>query len=185
MENLRGIVAQRLKSLLRSNNLSQKQFAEKASLSKDTVSKLLNENMTLSVPNAIRISQAFGVSLDYLYGRSEEENRNQYALEILLKHFCAIKEKSYWGTSSIEVHISISPELGALLETITDLMEARIDDDLRREGIHRAKAAFLQVIDNPHEKPKKYVLFDPDLYTDEVRDAIKKAKENRRGQRQD
>lgn len=181
--NVKGIVAERINLLLKNNGMTQKALADKCGLATAIINKAAKGD--LSIKSALIISEALGVSLDYLYGRSEEENRNQYALEILLKHFHAVEEKSYWNTSSVEVHISISLELCALLETITDLMEARIDDDLRMEGIQRAKAAFLQVIDTPSRKPKKYVLLDPNFYTSEVKAAIKDVKENMRGQLRD
>lgn len=178
MKNLKEVVAQRLKNLLESKNFSQTQFSEMVGLSKDTVSKLVNGKMSLSVPNAIRISQVFAVSLDYLYGMCEEENYNNYALEILLKHFAPVEGKSYWNADLMEARISMSPELGTLLDTITNLMNARIDDDLRREGIYRAKVAFLQVIENTPGQPQPYVLLDPNLYTEKVRGAIEAARED-------
>ena len=174
--DLKEIVAKRINLLLKNNRLTHKALADKCGLAKAIINKAAKGDM--SIKSALIISETLGVSLDYLYGRDEEENRNQYALELFLKHFRAVEGRSYWDTSLMEVHISISYELDELLKTISDLTEARIDDDLRREGIQRAKAAFLQVMDNPLGRTKKYVLLDPNLYTSEVRAIIKGLKEN-------
>lgn len=183
VDELKVIVAQRLKSLMENNNLNQSEFSEKTGISKDTVSKLVNKSYSLSIPNALLISEKFGVSLDYLYGRCEEENSNQYALEILQRHFCAYKEKEPWQENiPAAAYISFSTALADFLDILTNLKEAKIPEDLRKEGVQRAKKTFLSVIEDEPENPRKYVLVDYHLFaTGEIQKAIDKAKEKING----
>ena len=69
-KKIRLIISERLTALKESKNLSQKDMAEKCDLSADTISKAITAKETLSIRNAIKISKAFGVSLDYIYGNS-------------------------------------------------------------------------------------------------------------------
>lgn len=178
-KRLKSTVAERLKSLMEKKNLNQTEFSEITGISKDTVSKLVNENYSLSILNALLISEKFGVSLDYLYGRCEEENSNQYALEILQRHFCAYKEKEPWQENApAAAYISFSTALADFLDRLTNLKEAKIPEDLRKEGVQRAKKTFISVIENEPENPRKYVLIDYHLFaTGEIQKAIDKAKE--------
>lgn len=183
MEDSKKIVAQRLKNLLESKNLTQTQFANQVGLSKDTVSKLINGKIALSAPNAILISQKFDVSLDYLYGTVNEVSYNQHVLMIMQKHFLALKEMSVWNGSIAEMHISFSSALADFLDALTNLYEAKIPEDLRVEGERRAKESFLEVIEKTPEPGERrtYVLLDVNLYTAKVVEAIKEAKEEVQG----
>lgn len=178
MEDLKIIVAQRLKQLIESRNISQSEFAKLTGISKDTVSKLVNGKYSLSIPNAIRISDEFQVSLEYLYGRETEENRMQYALDILLKHFPVCKDKSFWDISRPEVHIMCSPALAELLNKLSTYQDAQLPDDILLELEQREKKTFLSVIeDTPKDTDtKKYLLLDANYCTPEVMEVIEKAK---------
>lgn len=177
MDKLKMDVAKQLKKLIEKYSLSQTEFAERTNIPKDTVSKLVNGKYSLSITNAIRISEAFNVSLDFLFDRIEEENADQYALNILLKHFKNYKAKSYWNNSVIEAHITISSALANLLDTLTNLNEAKIDDDLRKEQENRAKKAFLNIIKNESIDSGKYVLLAANYFTPEMKDLVEKLKE--------
>lgn len=83
MNDKKEIVAQRLKELLESRALSQSELAEKCFLTKDAVSKIINGKMALSVPSALKIANAFGVSLDYLFGLTDFENATQLAISLI------------------------------------------------------------------------------------------------------
>lgn len=84
-KKIRLIISERLTALKESKNLSQKDMAEKCDLSADTISKAITAKETLSIRNAIKISKAFGVSLDYIYGNSNIINIQQYALDLINK----------------------------------------------------------------------------------------------------
>jgi len=86
MDITKDVVAQRIKKLLESRGLSQSDFAEKSSMTKDAVSKIVNGKMALSVPSALKIANTFGVSLDYLFGLTEFENGAHYAYSVLKRH---------------------------------------------------------------------------------------------------
>lgn len=83
MDDKKEIVAQRLKELLKSRALSQSELAEKCSLTKDAVSKIINGKMALSVPSALKIANTFGVSLDYLFGLTDYENATELAISLI------------------------------------------------------------------------------------------------------
>lgn len=180
MPDLKASVAERLKNLMEKYSLSQTEFSQKVGISKDIVSKLVNGKYSLSITNAIRISEVFGVSLDYLYGIDEKENHDQYALETLLKHFCVYKGKSSFPPNQREAYISCSLALSTLLDTLANLEDARIADDLREEGKRRAKEAFLSVISDEPEGSKSYVLLEAKFYTPEVKAAVAKVTEHKR-----
>lgn len=180
MDDLKATVAEQLKNLIKNNYLSQTEFAEKTGISKDTVSKLVNKKYSLSITNAVRISEVFGVSLDYLYGLDKEENRDQYALNTLLKHFYVYKGKSYFPPYQREAYISCSLALSTFLDKLTNLENARIDDDLREDGKQRAKEAFLSVISEEPKDSKSYVLLGSEFYTPEVKAAVAKVIDHKR-----
>ena len=55
-------------------DLNQETFAEKIGKSVDTIRKIEQGNMKLSADVAIAIADAFHVSLDWLYGRTNDTN---------------------------------------------------------------------------------------------------------------
>lgn len=182
-KRLKSTVAERLKSLMEKKNLNQTEFSEITGISKDTVSKLVNENYSLSILNALLISEKFGVSLDYLYGRCEEANRNQYAFEILQKHFCVLKKASFYDKLLVEAHFSCSEALATLLVKLARLEESDLDDDIHEIVKQRAKEDFLKVIEDVDQKSRDFVLLDAAFYNPEVRTAFEKAKGEMRGTR--
>lgn len=62
----------RLDILRRKENLTQEEFAEKIGVSAVLVSNMEKQVKKLSLKNAIEISKQFNVSLDWLYGLSDD-----------------------------------------------------------------------------------------------------------------
>lgn len=83
MDKLNGVFTERLKELRQSTGLNQSQFAEKAGLSKTTLSNYENLGKSPSLDSLIAISTAFKVSLDWLCG-TEKNAKEQSTLDVLL-----------------------------------------------------------------------------------------------------
>lgn len=63
----------RIKELRLSHNLNQVQFANKLSVTKQTVSNWENNNIQPSIDMLIKISNFYGVTTDYLLGRDDKK----------------------------------------------------------------------------------------------------------------
>ncbi len=179
MDSIKEIVSERINSLLKSNNLTQKALADKSGLATAIINKATRGE--LSINSALKISEALGCSLDFLYGRSTAQSSDHYAFEILQKHFCSYRVVSFWHSSMMEAHISVSKELATYLDAITNLQTARINDSLRKQGEQDAEIEFLCVIAQPTRSSKEYILLEANLYTDKVRTAVEEEKRDMKG----
>ena len=63
----------RFKELRESLNLNKKQFAEKFDISANTITNIENGKNNLSITLALEIAEKCNVSLDWLYGISDEK----------------------------------------------------------------------------------------------------------------
>lgn len=66
-------LGEKLKILLKENNMSQEDLAEKLEVSRQAVGKWTNNKGTPEIEKIIQISNMFGVSLDYLLKDNIEE----------------------------------------------------------------------------------------------------------------
>ncbi len=64
----------RIKELRTAHNLTQVEFGNKLSVAKQTVSNWENNNIQPSIDMLIKIADYFGVSTDYLLGRSNDNS---------------------------------------------------------------------------------------------------------------
>ncbi|MCU5668870.1 helix-turn-helix domain-containing protein [Bacillus cereus] len=78
----------RIKKIRINNNMSQEQFGKEINLTKGTISKIENGKAFPGRETIEKISRRFIVTIDYIYGESEEEDLdvNRY------KKFKKIKE---------------------------------------------------------------------------------------------
>lgn len=128
-KKIRLIISERLTALKESKNLSQKDMAEKCDLSADTISKAITAKETLSIRNAIKISKAFGVSLDYIYGSSNIINIQQYALDLINKQIEFETTKPTRERTDIFTTISFSKKLDDYLRAIDEINKNDIMSD--------------------------------------------------------
>ena len=70
----------RIKELRNAHNLTQVEFGNKLSVAKQTVSNWENNNIQPSIDMLIKIADFFGVSTDYLLGRSNDNSLDVSAL---------------------------------------------------------------------------------------------------------
>lgn len=82
------IISQRLKEIRAAENINQEQFAEKINMSRESVQKWEQGKQNLTVDNAITIAKTFNVSLDYIFGNSDDPNDDaSKVLTALNKYF--------------------------------------------------------------------------------------------------
>ena len=72
IERKKDIVLGRVKELREHKQLTQLKFAESIDVSSNTISRIEREEMSLSSDIALKISVVYGVSLDWLFFRSED-----------------------------------------------------------------------------------------------------------------
>lgn len=163
-----SILAQRIKQLRQSQNLTQKEFAEKVGCTAATLSAYENGSKSPSLEIVKGIAQTFGVSLDWLCGLSENETTDKkpetFADIIMilnsmlnvkdLNAFLAfIQDPDFWGPEED------APYVGAIAfnnETITSLIkewikyrELGIDDELNKN----INQMWLDQIRKKHNEP--------------------------------
>ena len=76
------IFAARLNALIKSEGMKPKDFSIKAEIPDPTIYRYLHSSRVPKVDNIIRISDYFGVSMDWLFGRSEDRNE-RWSEEVL------------------------------------------------------------------------------------------------------
>ncbi|MBM6899410.1 helix-turn-helix transcriptional regulator [Gemmiger formicilis] len=67
------IIAGRVKELRTERHLTQEEFAESIGVATNTISRIERKEMSLSSEVALKIADEYKISLDWLFGRSEEE----------------------------------------------------------------------------------------------------------------
>ena len=82
MENLKGTLAERVRDLRRERDLSQLELANVFGVDKGTVSKIEN-GKTVNSDFALSLADYFGVSMDYLFGLSDDRSSINYDLKKL------------------------------------------------------------------------------------------------------
>ncbi|MBR3621321.1 MAG: helix-turn-helix transcriptional regulator [Clostridia bacterium] len=82
MENLKGTLAERVRDLRRERNLSQQELGDVFGIDKGTISKIEN-GKTINSDLALSFAEYFGVSLDYLFGLSDDRSSVNYDLKKL------------------------------------------------------------------------------------------------------
>ena len=82
MENLKGTLGERVRDLRRERNLSQQELGNVFSVDKGTISKIEN-GKTINSDFALSLADYFGVSMDYLFGLSDDRSLVNYDLKKL------------------------------------------------------------------------------------------------------
>ncbi len=82
MENLKGTLGERVRDLRRERNLSQQELGNVFSVDKGTISKIEN-GKTINSDFALSLADYFGVSMDYLFGLSDDRSSVNYDLKKL------------------------------------------------------------------------------------------------------
>lgn len=174
MNEIQEITANRIQSLLKKHKMSQVELAQKSELSKGTISKAAARG-ELSKESAKRIASALGVSLDFLYGNSDVESIEEYALTLVEQHISSFASKMSGVYNGMVAGISLSPALASYLEQSAEIKKAPLPERVRTDGLYELKQSFLQQMEMDLGEKKCYVLIDARLYTADVERAIAKA----------
>ena len=162
-----NIVGERIIQLLKSRHMRQSYLAEKAGISRYAISKAITGEAKLSIDNAIKIADYFGVSLDYIYGKSEFESTYLHTLDIINKYIQFKKrdfDKFLDGETKDCFELYIQPSLDIYLKAIateTDFNETQ--SYLTEKGatiqIEPIKNELLDIIKkDPPDEPASYNL---------------------------
>ena len=84
----------RVKALIEREGLTNLSFAEKMDFEIDIVNKLSSGAAPLTLDRAMRISDTFNVSLDWLYERSDDTNDDAALILLYLDEFFNIRRRS-------------------------------------------------------------------------------------------
>ena len=100
-EHLSGNISQRIRDLRREHNLTQEQLADITGVTKSTISRIENgDSVTDDI--ALTLAKYFGVSLDYLFGITDDPEPINYDLKSLGLSTDAAK-KLYTGEVDADV----------------------------------------------------------------------------------
>lgn len=176
MDELKEKTSERLQTLLKSRKMKAAELARISYVSADTISKVIRKKELLSIKNALLIARALGVSLDYLYGNSDVENTEQYALDIMNKHISSFVRKSVFGGSALNKSISFSAAYFNYLDGVCEAKKADIKEELRQIWLKEIETDFLNTIKDDTTQGVEYALIKQELLTKEVLDQLEKAK---------
>ena len=149
-------VAKKLQAAKKDKKTTQKYMAEELYLSKDVISRAFHGK--LSFRTAIILCKYFGISMDYLFGISEDKDAKQRQTQQLLKtikrHISVQKSPNH----SLEKVINISETLETFLEVVAESESiTTMSQDLKNQWIQEAESEFLKEIDTEPERFIEYV----------------------------
>lgn len=70
---MKKIIAKRVKDLRKQNNVTQKTLAEYLGIAEVSYQRFEYGTSSLKLENLVKLADYFGVSLDYLVGRTDEK----------------------------------------------------------------------------------------------------------------
>jgi len=178
-------VTHNVKVLRESKNLTQSQFAEKASISESTVSQVEQGAKKLSADTAIAIRNAFNVSLDWLFGLAPDTNdAASNILADMRKHFCvstigpeACQYKVAPDTLTVAIDDNLMKFLLALFDAEKTCDDKNLDDDVRHLWIDGKKREYNERAKlEEHSSKTVYMLIPPEEYDARVKDELVKSR---------
>lgn len=125
MKTSNSVETSRIKELREKLNLTQEELAEKTGIDTQTISLMERKKIGLNIHNAIIISQSLNVSLDWLYGLSNDTNDS--ASDILMKL------KNVFDFDWAKKLLKIDGHLATFLEEISTAYKIREDTNMPDE----------------------------------------------------
>lgn len=155
-EGKKNVFAEHLRELRARLSLTQKEFAQRVSITPATLSSYENGTKSPPISTVIRIAEEYKISLDWLCGIKSEDHSSGYRVsyEEGLKYFAYILKtfwsvnvychdapqgpnRDIWGT--MEIH---NPRLSEFLNTLNSLIELNIkgalDDSMLEACVEKA-----------------------------------------------
>lgn len=154
------LVSNRLKELRAANKLNQDKFAEKINMSKEAVQKWEQGKNVLTLDNAIEIAQLFDVSLDWLYGTTDELNNDAAKVLIALnKYFNIFVDDN--GHLTAEINNTVIDYFQKLHEA--ESIKSNISSEVFKVLINGLTENFRNVIKSTDlSSTTKYIMLTPD-----------------------
>lgn len=130
-------IADNVRDLMNQAGLSSTELAKKCKISTGTISKIINSNMSITIPMAINLAEGLGVDIDDLLKgligkkiketilKKAESKTKQLSIGILSinnKRFTCIKDHlgKVIGTSEIERGLDLAKTFGSLIHLIQE-----------------------------------------------------------------
>lgn len=156
-EGKKNVFAEHLRELRARLSLTQKEFAQRVSITPATLSSYENGTKSPPISTVIRIAEEYKISLDWLCGIKNDEENNGYKVSYkvglryfacILKTFSGIEysnEATMSRGTSIPGHIDITNrELANFLDSLTQLIalnnSGTLDDSMLDACIERASS---------------------------------------------
>ena len=117
-EQLKGTLAERIRDLRREQKLSQSELADAIGINRATISRIENGDPVMS-DIAVKLAEYFGVSVDYLFGLTDEKSPVNFDLKSL-GISAASAQKLYSGEIDSDVLNMIleHPDFGAFSKAV-------------------------------------------------------------------
>lgn len=130
-ETLKKRIAKRVQFLRENSpeNETQDALARAIDVSKDTISKIEQNKINLTLENAIKIAQHYGKSIDWICGLSDDMENPNKTVETLLNYVKPITMNINLANSHHLPALAINRKFNQLLETLRDA------DKLRHKGV--------------------------------------------------
>ena len=155
-----NIVGDNLRRIRENKGYTIKEAAEKVYVSSDWLSKV--ERGDIVEPNIyklISLADFYDTTLDYLYGRIEEESISLHIIDMMCKYIIPVNDNLGWGNSkSYSIHsVKISEFLSKYFNAVYEakLLENKVPRNVYEAWIDGVRQEFAN-----HLKNKEYGEFD-------------------------
>ncbi len=180
-----AVIAENLRELMNQRQLSSTALARKCKVATGTISKIINGDMSVSVPIAAALAQGLEVDLSELlkgitlkgaaedsYPKVKVKESDQLAIAVLSinnKRFACVKdyEGNVVGTSELEGGLDLTETSGSLLQSIRESIYNAVPKTQENES--RLKYAKLNLVTQSYEfedTRNKFVLFAKRYFKD-------------------
>lgn len=159
---LRDLISKQLKRLIyKQSPPKQKVFAQKCHLSESTISKILSKRVTISPLTAIKIAKNYGITLDYIYGISDNDSSSASAVSTIEQYLSASTlEREFKHSDCTRKYkipiISVSKCFKEYLDTMRKSTQA--ENDSIRDAYKESAGKILTQKNNDNNIKEDYVL---------------------------
>lgn len=172
------VIANNVRNIMNQDNISSTVLARKCKISTGTISKIINGNMSITIPMAMNIAAGLGIDInDLLKGLTEEKskkdrikkiepNKNDElsigVLSITNKRITCIKDHSgkTIGTSELEGGLDLTETSGNLMQLIQEsISEALPKNNTVQAKLKQAKLNLVTQSYEFEDTRSKFILF--------------------------
>lgn len=167
-DKMKEIIVERLKKIR--GEKTQERFSADTKIEFETYRKIEQKSIVLSIENALKISKACNVSLDYIYGMSDDINKEISSINTAIRNIIGIKENivqernfdnELMYTSTLD--ISLNECLHQLLIDIGKIKTTNLPEDKEKQAIEALELKYNEKVtelkENGDNKIVRYVLF--------------------------